>query len=97
MEWNVLFLFNSVLLGVGLAMDAFSVSIANGLNEPFMRRKKAFGIAGTFAFFQALMPMTGWICVRTIAQHFTAFQKYITHSSFIFSEVLVLILCLFIC
>ena len=77
MEWNVLFLFNSVLLGVGLAMDAFSVSIANGLNEPFMRRKKAFGIAGTFAFFQALMPMTGWICVRTIAQHFTAFQKYI--------------------
>lgn len=34
MQWNILFFFNSVLLGVGLAMDAFSVSLANGLNEP---------------------------------------------------------------
>ena len=40
MEWNLLFFFNSVLLGVGLAMDAFSVSLANGLNEPHMRVKK---------------------------------------------------------
>ena len=32
MEWNFVFFFNSVLLGVGLAMDAFSVSLANGLN-----------------------------------------------------------------
>lgn len=40
MEWNVLFFVNSVLLGVGLTMDAFSVSLANGLNEPKMRKKK---------------------------------------------------------
>ena len=40
MEWSLLFFFNSVLLGVGLAMDAFSVSLANGLNEPAMRKKK---------------------------------------------------------
>ena len=68
MEWNLLFFFNSALLGVGLAMDAFSVSLANGLNEPGMRRRKICIIAGTFAFFQALMPMIGWVCVHTIVQ-----------------------------
>ena len=77
MEWNLLFFFNSILLGVGLAMDAFSVSLANGLNEPEMKNKKMCGIAGVFAFFQALMPMIGWICVHTIVQYFQAFEKLI--------------------
>ena len=77
MEWNILFFFNSVLLGVGLAMDAFSGSLANGLNEPGMNRKKMCGIAGIFACFQALMPMIGWVCVHTILQHFKAFEKFI--------------------
>lgn len=77
MEWNLLFFFNSVLLGVGLAMDAFSVSLANGLNEPGMKSKKMCGVAGVFAFFQALMPMIGWICVHTIVQYFQAFEKFI--------------------
>ena len=36
MELNLFFVTNSVLLGVGLAMDAFSVSLANGLGEPRM-------------------------------------------------------------
>ncbi len=77
MEWNFIFFFNSILLGVGLAMDAFSVSLANGLNEPDMKRGKLCGIAGVFAFFQALMPMLGWICVHTILQFFSAFQVLI--------------------
>lgn len=77
MEWNMLFFLNSVLLGVGLAMDAFSVSLANGLNEPMMRRNKMCGIAGVFAFFQALMPMIGWVCVHTVLQYFQAFEKAI--------------------
>ena len=67
MERNFLFFFNSVLLGVGLAMDAFSVSLANGLNEPRMSRRRMLGIAGVFVAFQALMPMTGWICVASSA------------------------------
>lgn len=77
MEWNLLFFFNSVLLGVGLAMDAFSVSLANGLNEPEMRKKKMCSIAGVFGFFQALMPMIGWVCVHTIVHHFKVFEKFI--------------------
>ena len=77
MEWNLLFIVNSVLLGIGLAMDAFSVSLANGLNEPGMRRTKLCGIAGIFALFQAMMPMVGWICVHTIIQYFKIFEKFI--------------------
>lgn len=77
MEWGFVFFFNSVLLGVGLAMDAFSVSMANGLNEPDMKRGKMCGIAGVFAGFQALMPMIGWICVRTVVQYFKMFERCI--------------------
>lgn len=77
MEWNVLFFLNSALLGVGLAMDAFSVSLVNGLNEPHMRKRKSCWIASVFAFFQALMPMTGWICVHTIVEYFHTFETFI--------------------
>lgn len=77
MEWSFLFFFNSVFLGVGLAMDAFSVSLANGLHEPDMRKGKMSVIAGTFAGFQYLMPMIGWICVHTILQYFKIFEKCI--------------------
>ena len=71
------FFFNSILLGIGLAMDAFSVSLANGLNEPSMKKGRMCGVAGIFSLFQFAMPMAGWICVSTIAQYFKAFEKCI--------------------
>ena len=77
MNLSFSFFFNSVLLGIGLAMDAFSVSLANGLNEPKMKTSKVTGVAGIFSFFQFAMPMIGWVCVSTIAQRFEAFQKFI--------------------
>lgn len=77
MDWSFMFFLESILLGCGLAMDAFSVSLANGLNEKNMRNRKMVGIAGVFAFFQGLMPMIGWICVHTVLQHFQAFEKFI--------------------
>lgn len=77
MKWSVMFFFNSALLGVGLAMDAFSVSLANGLNESEMKKSKMCGIAGVFAGFQFAMPMVGWICVHTIVQYFKVFERFI--------------------
>ena len=77
MEWNLMFFVNSVLFGIGLAMDAFSVSLANGLHEPKMKKNRMVLIAGVFAVFQALMPMIGWICVHTVLQYFQAFEKLI--------------------
>ena len=71
------FFINSILFGVGLAMDAFSISLANGLAEPHMPKKRMSMIAGVYGFFQTAMPLLGWICVRTIAEIFTAFQKFI--------------------
>ena len=77
MNWSFVFFFNSILLGIGLAMDAFSVSLANGLNEPCMRPRKMCGVAGLFGLFQGMMPMLGWICIHTIVQYFSAFEKMI--------------------
>lgn len=68
---------NSVLLGLGLAMDAFSVSLVHGMNDPEMSRGRKLAISGTFAGFQFLMPVVGWLCVTTVRQAFTAFQRYI--------------------
>lgn len=72
-----LFIVNSILLGVGLAMDAFSVSMANAIRDPHMERRETIRIAGAFALFQFLMPEIGWICVHTIINIFTSVQKFI--------------------
>jgi putative Mn2+ efflux pump MntP len=65
------------MLGAGLAMDAFSVSLANGLNEPTMKKSRMCGVAGIFSVFQFAMPLIGWICVSTVARLFGAFEKLI--------------------
>lgn len=77
MTINFLFIVNAVAFGVGLAMDAFSVSLANGLNEPDMKGGRMCAIAGCFAGFQIGMPLIGWLCIHTIATMFQAFQKFI--------------------
>ena len=74
---DFVFILNSALLGVGLAMDAFSVSLANGLNEPKMSPKRMSGIAGVYALFQYAMPMIGWVCVHTVVELFSSFERFI--------------------
>lgn len=71
------FFFTSIMLGAGLAMDAFSVSLANGLNEPAMKQRRMCGVAGIFSLFQFAMPMLGWICVSTVARLFGVFETFI--------------------
>ena len=70
------FILDNILLGIGLAMDAFSVSLANGLKEPHMQKKKMLKIAATFGTF-------GWICVHTIVQLFSSFQVIVPWIGFI--------------
>jgi len=77
MDWSIGFFITSAMLGIGLAMDAFSVSLANGLHEPGMCRRRMSMIAGVFAFFQALMPLLGWLAVHTFLEYFKAFEKFI--------------------
>ena len=82
MNWFNL-IFSSVLLGVGLAMDAFSVSLANGLNDNKMRLRKVFLISGLFAIFQAAMPLIGWLAVSLFLEFFDKFKPVIPWISFI--------------
>ena len=58
-------------------MDAFSVSLADGLHEPKMKTGRMCTIAGVFALFQAAMPLIGWVCIHTIVQYFQSFEKLI--------------------
>jgi putative Mn2+ efflux pump MntP len=77
MNLGISFFITSIMFGAGLAMDAFSVSLANGLNEPTMKKSRMCGVAGIFSVFQFAMPMIGWICVSTVARLFGAFEKFI--------------------
>ena len=77
MGLTLMFFLNSILFGIGLAMDAFSVSLAAGMNEKQMTPARKLAVAGTFALYQTAMPLIGWLCVHTVADVFTAFQKYI--------------------
>lgn len=80
---NTTFIVESILLGIGLAMDAFSVSLANGLNEPKMKKGKILGVAGIFSFFQFIMPLIGWVCVHTVVQYFGVLEKVIPYVALI--------------
>ncbi len=64
-------------MGVALAMDAFAVSMANGLSEPCMKCRKMLLIAGTFALFQGFMPFIGWLLVHNLAEAFDGFKVFI--------------------
>ncbi|MCR5482156.1 MAG: manganese efflux pump MntP family protein [Clostridia bacterium] len=88
MEWSFLFFFNSIFLGVALAMDAFSVSVANALSESHMPKPRMCMIAGTFAGFQFLMPMAGWVCVHTLISIFRIIEVLVPWIA------LVLLLCI---
>ena len=59
------------LLGIGLAMDAFAVSVCKGLGMRRLNKKQALIIGLYFGGFQALMPLVGWLLG-------SQFQKYIT-------------------
>jgi len=74
---NFVFVLTSIMLGVGLAVDAFSVSMVNGLSEPKMRLKKHLGIAVTFAGFQFLMPVIGWFLVHKAIEYFKVIEPFI--------------------
>lgn len=82
------FILNAAMLGAGLALDEFSVALANGLNEPGMKQKRMTMIAGVFAFFQFLMPMIGWVCVHTVVTLFQSFTKFIPWISLILLSVI---------
>lgn len=66
-----------VLIGIGLAMDAFAVSICKGLAMRKMNYRQAIIIAGFFGVFQALMPALGYLLGTTFANKIAVIDHWI--------------------
>lgn len=69
----------ALLLAIGLAMDAFGISITHGFKDPNIGYKKIFLIATIFGFFQGLMPLIGW----AIVYGFSSIKEF----SYIFNQI----------
>ena len=68
------------LIAVGLAMDSFSVSITTGIYVDSPRVKDAFKLGGFFGFFQAFMPLIGWLGALTIIDLISGFDHWVAFS-----------------
>jgi len=69
----------AVLLGIGLAMDAFGISITHGFKDPQISRGRTLATASTFGIFQGVMPLIGW----GIVFGFSSIKSF----SYIFSQI----------
>ena len=87
MEYLVEFL----LLGVGLAMDAFAVSICKGLAMRKVNKKQAVIIALFFGGFQAIMPVIGWLLCKGFQNYIEAFDHWIAFALLAFIGVKMII------
>lgn len=66
-----------ILIGIGLAMDAFAVSICKGLSMKKLDWKKARIIALYFGIFQALMPLVGYLLGTGFSEIIKKFDYWI--------------------
>ncbi len=65
------------LIGVGLAMDAFAVSVCKGLSMSKVNKRQTFLIGLFFGGFQALMPFVGWVLGSQCEQYIKSFDHWI--------------------
>ena len=74
---SLMFILKSVMLGVGLSMDAVAVSMTNGLQRPKMSERKKVFIAFTFGLFQFFMPLIGFFVVTSFARLAPILMRYV--------------------
>lgn len=88
MTETILFFATSILLGIALAMDAFSVSLTVGLREPHIKKERVLLAAGMFGGFQFLMPLLGRLGIGTLLKAFGKLQDFIPVIAFLVLLVL---------
>jgi putative Mn2+ efflux pump MntP len=66
-----------VFLGLSLSMDAFAVSVALPFCVPSLSMRQIFRVAGAFGFFQALMPLLGWLLASLASELIAPFDHWI--------------------
>ena len=79
MDWLTL-----ILIAIGLAMDAFAVSISNGILLGCANGKMTCRIAGAFGLFQGMMPMIGYAIAGLFAKQIMAFDHWIAFALLVF-------------
>lgn len=67
----------SFLVAIGLAMDAFAVSLGVGATPHAQNRRARFRLAFHFGLFQGLMPILGWLAGSTISQWISTFDHWL--------------------
>jgi putative Mn2+ efflux pump MntP len=70
-------LVTTLLIAVGLAMDAFAVSLGVGTMGRSNNPRSIFRLSFHFGIFQALMPILGWLAGTTINQYIRSFDHWI--------------------
>ncbi len=67
----------TILIAFGLAMDSFSVSITNGLTRKLVKVTDALKVGLFFGFFQAIMPVFGWLAGENVIEFIAGFDHWI--------------------
>ncbi|MFA5283457.1 MAG: manganese efflux pump [Bacilli bacterium] len=80
--WSLLL--QIVLIGIGLAMDAFAVSVCDGLVITDLSRKKSLFISGTFGLMQGIMPIIGFFIGTLFYQYIRDFDHWIAFALLVF-------------
>ncbi len=66
-----------IMIAIGLSMDAFAVSLSNGMAIPDLKLKDALKFGFFFGLFQALMPLIGWAAGKLFSGYITAFDHWV--------------------
>jgi putative Mn2+ efflux pump MntP len=66
-----------MLIGLGLAMDAFAVSVSSGISIPGLRLFYMIRAALCFGVFQFFMPIVGWLLGKTLVEYIAAYDHWV--------------------
>jgi len=73
-----------LLIALGLAMDAFAVSITSGITIKNLKARQALLIGATFGIFQAVMPLLGWGLGQWAYRFISAFDYWVAFGLLLF-------------
>lgn len=77
-------IFNLLAIAVALAMDAFAVAIATGVNLKTVSIRQTFRLSWHFGFFQAMMPVIGWSAGLTVRAYIEQYDHWVAFGLLVF-------------
>lgn len=77
-------IFEIILMGVALAMDAVAVGMTNGMTEPKMKIGRVVETAGAFGLFQCFMPLIGYCVGDVLSKYLIAVAPMLSFAILVF-------------